>query len=192
MNHTIPLVRPPQLLLTELFDKIALFASFAIIMFAAGAIAPLAGSVLAAAAVIAVISGRDRMTHVDVAVACSGILAGAVLSSMPAVAAGTEGPVVTLDPILLSFLVGSVMPLLTSLVTKLDASSPVKGTVNLLLSVAGGVLAAFVTNNGALRWDEIAGAAITVYLSGQSLYTGIYRHTVAPAVAKIAPTTGIG
>lgn len=102
----------------------------------------------------------------------------------------TESTVITLDATVLSFLVGSVMPLLTAFATKLKASSRIKGVVNLVLSVLGGVLAAFVANSGSLTLIEIASAAIVVYLASGSTYSHLWKPTgVVDAVAG-APASG--
>lgn len=101
------------------------------------------------------------------------------------------GAVITIDALTLSFLAGSVMPLLTALATKLDASSTVKGVVNLVLSIFGGVLVAFKTGAGTLTYQEIAASAIATYLSAQALYSGVLRKP-ALAIAQASPEGGIG
>ena len=122
----------------------------------------------------------------------AGALAQEASDAANGVVTPTESTVITIDTVTLSFLVGSVMPLLTALATKLTATPTVKGMVNLLLSVAGGVLAAFVTNSGSLTYQEIAAAAIATYLSAQAVYSGVLRPALAPKVAAIAPNSGVG
>lgn len=105
----------------------------------------------------------------------------------------TESTVITLDATVLSFLVGSVLPLLTALATKLNASSAVKGVVNLVLSVAGGVLAAFMANSGSLTLIEIASAAIVVYLGSGATYSHLWKPLGTPqAIASATENKGVG
>lgn len=121
------------------------------------------------------------------------------LAAAPALAddsgsvAPTEGAVITIDAALLAFLIGSVMPLLVSLVTKLDASSGVKGVLNLVLSIAGGVLAAFQASSGSLTVMEIAAAAIVVYLGSGATYSHLWKPTGTTAkIANATPRVGVG
>lgn len=83
---------------------------------------------------------------------------------------------VKVDPLVLSFVVGSLLPLLVGFVTKLDTSTKVKTVLNLVLSVVGGVVAAFVANpDHTLTYLEIATAAIAVYLSSGVTYLTTWR-----------------
>lgn len=120
----------------------------------------------------------------------------AVLSASPAFAASdtvSGDTVLTIDTVTLSFLVGSLMPLLTALATKLNASSGLKGIVNMVLSIAGGVLAAFVTADGSLTLYQVSAAAIATYLSAQTVYTGLLRPLGAPqAIQNATPNAGLG
>ena len=146
---------------------------------------------------------HSRMSKLDrtvlmtfTALAIIAVYAGAVLAQASDPANGvvrpTESTVITIDALTLSFLVGSVMPLLTALATKLNASTTVKGVVNLVLSVLGGVLVAFQTNAGSLTLQEFAAAAIATYLSAQALYTGVLKRPALKIAAKVAPEVGIG
>lgn len=158
---------------------------------------------IVAIAAIVVFGINDRLSPRSraVIVTCLAIVlvaayAGAALAQASDPANGvvrpTESTVITIDALALSFLVGSIMPLLTALATKLRASPSVKGVVNLVLSVLGGVLVAFQTNAGSLTIQEIAAAAIATYLSAQALYTGILRAPAAAIAASVAPDSGIG
>jgi hypothetical protein len=107
------------------------------------------------------------------------------------IVAPNEQSVITIDALTLAFFIGSLLPFLTALATKLNASSQVKGIVNLVLAIAGGVLTAFVTSSGSLTIQEIAAAAIATYLSTQALYTGVLRKPTA-ALAAATPNSGLG
>src|SRR4051812_27624194 len=76
-------------------------------------------------------------------------VAGVVFGIQPAWAETVKNDISTpgsglvqIDPAVLAFLTGSLMPLLTGLLTKLSTTSAVKAVLNLVLSVAVGVLAA--------------------------------------------------
>lgn len=84
------------------------------------------------------------------------------------------------DTALIAFLTGAVMPLLVSLVTDLNARSAVKAVLNLILSIAAGVLSAFVTAGAdGLTLYQIGTAGIGAYLSSQVAYTGLWKPTGA-------------
>lgn len=83
--------------------------------------------------------------------------------------------IITIETTLLAFLVGSIMPLFTALATKLRASSQVKAAVNLVLSLLGGVFAAFVASEGSLTVIEIATAAIATYLASGVSYHNLWK-----------------
>lgn len=123
-------------------------------------------------------------------------LAAPAQDEPPATIVDVDDPVITstdvlrIDPLLLSFLVGSVMPLLTALLTKVDASSAVKGVLNLILSCAAGAIAAFVTAGDAgLTTYQLLAAIIATYLSSQATYTGLWRATGA---TRALATKGVG
>lgn len=132
------------------------------------------------------------ITSVALVVVCASAVMAQAADPANGVVRPTESTVITIDALTLAFLVGSVMPLLTALATKLRASAVVKGWVNLALSVLGGILVAFQTNSGTLTYQEIAAAAIATYLSAQALYTGILRRPAASIAASVAPDVGIG
>lgn len=201
-------VRPTTSRLWLLF--IGLLAAFA---FALASPPTEATPILIAAAVpiaAVVLIGTIGYAYRDVLVATKArtlllILASAAIATvtfqLPALAQAaesgvvrpTESTVITIDAAVLSFAIGSVLPLLTALAAKLNASSAVKATVNLVLSIAGGVLAAFVANSGSLTPIEIGAAAIAVFLGSSTTYYSVWRPTGATAaVAGATPERGFG
>lgn len=105
-----------------------------------------------------------------------------------------QSPVIHLDQAFLVLVVGSVMPFLTSLLTKSGASSKLKGVLNLVLSVVGGIAAAFLSAGDAgLTTYQILTAGFAAYAAGQILYTGVWRPTGATAALNNATSTfGLG
>lgn len=112
----------------------------------------------------------------------------------PTDTAVTSEDVIRVAPAFLAFIVGSLMPLLTALLTKVNASSAVKGTLNLVLSIIGGVVSAFVTAGDAgLTVLQIGTAAIAAYLASQVAYSGLWKPTGATgAIADSSKGIGLG
>lgn len=97
------------------------------------------------------------------------------------------------DVTVLAFLSGSVVPLLTGLVTKIQASSRLKALVNLGLSVVSGCVAYLVTVDGSTTVLGLASAAISTYLASGLTYNNLWKPTgVAPAVQQATSDIGIG
>ena len=101
--------------------------------------------------------------------------------------------VLEVDVTLLAFLIGSVMPLLTGMVTKISASSRVKSVTNLVLSVLAGVLAHLMENTGKSTLLDLATAAITAYLAAGVTYQNLWKPAgTTAAVQNKTAGTGIG
>lgn len=100
---------------------------------------------------------------------------------------------IELEPTVLAFLVGSVVPLLVALLTKLKASPRVKAAANLVVSIVAGVVTFLSTTNGRATFLELAGAAIAAYLASGVAYHNFWKPTgVAPVVNRSTPKLGIG
>lgn len=98
-------------------------------------------------------------------------------------------PIVQVDVAVLMFIIGSVIPFITALVTKSAASSGTKALVALVLSVVGGVVTNLVENGGEGSVLQIASVAIGVYLSAQAVYLGTRNNAVGAVADK---TAGVG
>lgn len=98
---------------------------------------------------------------------------------------------VALDVEFVSLLIGTVIPLLVGLLTKLNASSGVKAVVNALLAA----LAGFLTEAGS---DEfvLGSAIVTVLLTwavSVATYYGLYKPTgTSQAVQRSTRNFGVG
>lgn len=97
------------------------------------------------------------------------------------------------DVAVLTFLVGTVVPLVTGLVTKLRSSSRLKAMTNLVLSVLGGVGAWLINAEGKTTVGGLASAIVTTYLASGVSYQNLWKPTgAAQAVQEVAPESGIG
>lgn len=94
---------------------------------------------------------------------------------------------------LVSFAVGTVIPLLVALLTKLNASGKVKGVLNLVLSVLGGALTYLLDHSGSASYVQLLNAVVLTYLASGVSYTNLWKPVgAAPAVAMLAPDKGLG
>lgn len=95
------------------------------------------------------------------------------------------------DMTIYALLVGTVIPLLVGLLTKLNASAGIKATLNLGLAALG---AALVTANQVnFNWKPFLVNFAFAWVVSVGTYYGFYKPSgVAPAVAAVAPGVGLG
>ncbi len=97
----------------------------------------------------------------------------------------------TLSAIAVTALIGSVIPLLVGLATKLNASSKLKGGILVGLNALQGFLIAGSMNGGAIKLTVdtaiLWGVGIVISLAS---YYGLYKP--ADVSTKLAPGFGIG
>lgn len=110
------------------------------------------------------------------------------------IAALSPSTVVQLDTTTVAYIIGTIVPLVTALVTSKYAPPQLKALVAFVLSILGGVLAAFTQNSGTLTVSEIVTACVQTYIAHAATYHALWKPTgIAVAVnAKIAPGVGIG
>lgn len=100
---------------------------------------------------------------------------------------------VKLDISWLTFVAGTVIPLLTALVTKARASSRLKSLVTLALSVLGGAVTYLLDNNGTVQAQALISNVVTTYLAAGVTYNNLWKPTgIAPALAATSAESGIG
>lgn len=100
---------------------------------------------------------------------------------------------IQVDVTLLTFLAGSLIPLLTAVVTKWRASSRLKAIVNLSLSVLAGVVAYLVGVEGETTVLGLLAAATTTYLASGTTYSNLWKPTGATSVLQqVTQDIGIG
>lgn len=101
--------------------------------------------------------------------------------------------VLQIDVTVLAFISGTLIPLAVGLLTKLRASSQVKASLNLVLTVVAGLAAAFTQAHGSLSAGQVVTAVVTTYLASGVTYDHLWEPLgVAQAVQKVAPSLGIG
>ena len=101
--------------------------------------------------------------------------------------------VLEVDLTVLNFLIGSVIPLLTALLTKFSASSTIKAVFSLGLSIGVGVVNTLVAADGKASIGVLAASAITVYLAHGVSYNNLLKPTgLAGSVKNVAPNFGLG
>jgi len=120
------------------------------------------------------------------------ILAVPILGAAAAVRAASSS--VTLDPYVISLLGGVLIPLLTAVVTKYQASTGVKAIVALALSAVVGVASNVVTA-GVLDWRaallQVATAFVASYVSLKHLWQPIGDTPDVPG-SHLWPNFGLG
>ena len=97
--------------------------------------------------------------------------------------------VLTLAAGWVTLLSGLAIPLITGLVTKLDASTGTKSVVTIFLSAAAGIAATVVNEGGILTTDTLLNAFVTWGLALGAFY-GLYSPFNTDA--KLAPDFGLG
>lgn len=97
----------------------------------------------------------------------------------------------TLSALLVTFLATAVIPVLTGLATKLDASPAVKQLITAVLSAVSGLLTVATQMDGtAVISKEALVLAIGTFILTQATYLGLYRpHHLD---ARLSPNTGLG
>lgn len=101
--------------------------------------------------------------------------------------------VVQVDTTVLAFLAGTVIPLLTALVTKMNSSSGVKAVVNLVLSMAAGGVAYLVAHDGTGSVLDLIAAMVAVYLASGVSYQNLWKPTgVTLATGSATRDFGLG
>lgn len=100
----------------------------------------------------------------------------------------------TLSPWILAIVTGTVTPILTGLVTKLGASSPVKALTGFVLMALGTVINLIVTNNGTFVIRDAIVLFATTFVVHAAMYLNLWKPVGggAPPGAKSTANFGIG
>lgn len=97
----------------------------------------------------------------------------------------------TLSTVAVTLIIGTIIPVLVGLITKMNASSKLKGALMLVLNAAQGLVIASKTANGGAFFST---DALVLFLSGVAIslmaYYGFYKPNDVPS--KLAPSFGIG
>lgn len=101
--------------------------------------------------------------------------------------------VLEVDVTVITFIVGSVIPLIVGFLTKLKASSSVKAMANIVLSIIAGAGSVLIAAEGSITWKNLVTSVFTTLISSGLTYNNIWKPTgVAAKVSNIAPGTGLG
>lgn len=101
--------------------------------------------------------------------------------------------VLEVDVTVITFIMGSIIPLVVGMLTKLKASSAVKAVVNVGLSVVTGVCSVLIAHDGKLTWQTLVSGVFTTLFSSGFTYSHVWKPTgVVEKVQQIAPDSGVG
>lgn len=85
--------------------------------------------------------------------------------------------VVTLDPQVIAGVVGTLIPILVGLLTKLDAPRGLKAVANAFLSALSGVLVTVLDGDGSFVVGEFLTSAGIAWITSVATYYGLYKPT---------------
>lgn len=89
-------------------------------------------------------------------------------------------------------LIGLLIPVGVSLLSKLNAPDWVKIVLNLALTAIGGALATLVTSDGNYNVNGFIAAWLTAFVTSIASYYGVYKHGAAQAIQNATPNFGFG
>ena len=102
---------------------------------------------------------------------------------------------VILDPVVMSAVVGVVIPILTGVITKLRASTGTKAIVAIFLSVIAGALSEIVAGGGTFDPRTMALATASAFVANVASYLGVWQPIGSTRDVPLARATaeyGIG
>lgn len=102
--------------------------------------------------------------------------------------------VITLDPFVVSVLAGTIIPVITGVVTKLEAASGVKAIVALVLSAVVGILTPIVNQGGTFDWKIALLSFAAAFATNLTTYLGMWKAIGQPypPLAKATENFGFG
>jgi len=93
---------------------------------------------------------------------------------------------------ILTVIVGVLIPLLTALITKANASAAVKAITTLGLTILATALQDVIDVNGVVNTKTFLTSFVTTFAVAILSYYGFTKHVGTPAVRDISPTHGLG
>ncbi len=101
---------------------------------------------------------------------------------------------ISLDPFIVALIGGTLIPILTGIVTKLEAGNGIKSVVALVLSVAVGALSAIVNGGGTFDWKLLVAAAAAAFAMNVTSYLGLHTTIGSdqPWLSKATANFGLG
>lgn len=96
------------------------------------------------------------------------------------------------DPMLLTLLLGVILPIVRGIITKVSASQSLKTTVGLILSTVAGIAVQAQQGDGLISKQMVV-AAIIVFVTAQAAHYGVWQPTGASgAIDDKTGNFGIG
>lgn len=114
------------------------------------------------------------------------------LLTLVAAVASVTGTIVQLDPLVVALIGGTLIPIATGVLTKLEAASGVKAAVALVLSAAVGVAATIVAQDGSFDWKVVLISFGAAFAANLTSYLGVYRPIGKPYPPLAGVTKGWG
>ncbi len=100
---------------------------------------------------------------------------------------------VEVDVKALSFVLGTIIPVLVALLTKAGAHPGIKAVLNALLAAIAGVVSLAIASNGEIVVSAALSSIATVWFSSVATYYGLLKPTgTAGAVAESTKSFGLG
>jgi hypothetical protein len=102
---------------------------------------------------------------------------------------------IQLSPLVITLLIGTVTPLLTGLIVKLQASSGVKSVVALVLVAVGAGINYVVSNNGTFDLASLLVLVFATFVAHVSTYYGVWKpigNKDGSPTMNLTPDFGIG
>lgn len=97
------------------------------------------------------------------------------------------------DAMILALVSGSVIPLVTAIVTKLEAPSGLKALVSTALAGVTALVAYLSDWNGVGTWKEAVVVGLTALIAHAGSYHGVLKPTgIAPAMGQSTAKVGLG
>lgn len=100
--------------------------------------------------------------------------------------------IVTVDLVILAFVGATVIPMLTALITKAQASARFKALTTLALAIVGSIVESAIAHGGAIDVETTAVTFVMTYISAIGLYYGLLKPTGAAPAVQAAVPGGIG
>lgn len=105
--------------------------------------------------------------------------------------------VITLDPLIVTFIVGGLIPILTGVVTKLGSSTTVKAVTALVLSSVTAVLTQLFVDNASNTFEPKAAAMLlfTTFVANLGSYIGVWKpigNTDQVPLQRVTANFGLG
>lgn len=103
--------------------------------------------------------------------------------------------VITLSPLLVSFLTGTVTPLVAGLATKAWASTTVKAVVGIITAIVGAVVAWLIDHSGGFALSDFLMYVAFVFVAHVATYYGAWKPlTPGPGAftMTLTPKLGVG